>query len=214
MKQHLTIQRTAHYYLQKPSDPIQSIIVVLHGYAQLASTFISTFSPLRESNSLVVAPEAISKFYNSEKKVVASWMTSEHREDEMKDYILFLNTLIHEIINKYGNLPIAVLGFSQGVSTVMRWVANCDVKINEVHLCSGTIPPELDSTKLVFNKDSVYHYYYGSEDRLLKVEKAKEQISFLETLVSSTKIVEFNGRHEVSDETIQNLMRFSETSKK
>ena len=60
-----------------------------HGYAQLASIFITEFDYLKESNVLVIAPEGLSLFYGRERTPVSSWMTSHERK---KRYRIKLNT--------------------------------------------------------------------------------------------------------------------------
>lgn len=209
MKQSLTIKRTAHYHLQIPKGEIKSIVFVIHGYAQLAEEFIREFEELKEINALVVAPEALSKFYNKERKPVANWMTSHEREDEIKDYINYLNELSQHIFQKFGVLPIATLGFSQGVSTLMRWLAQINFQINEVHLCSGSIPPELKKDDLTHLNQTKFNYYYGNQDRLLKPEKASKEVERILTLVEESKYFPFEGRHEVHQTTIDQLKAFA-----
>ena len=207
MKKSIEIKRTAHYYLQHPKQPITSLLFVIHGYAQLAEDFLNDFISLKESNVLVVAPEAPSKFYNKEKKPVANWMTSYEREDEITDYINYLNQLYLTISLDYSNLPINVLGFSQGVSTLLRWITNSSIQPQQVHLCSGSIPLELTEKNFASLLASTFFYYYGSDDRLLKEAVALKQIDFLKSLASNVKFVPFSGRHEVSKECISNLTR-------
>lgn len=212
MKQTIQISRTAHYYLSKPTTKPSSILIALHGYAQLASEFILPFKELNKEGTLVVAPEALSKFYNKERRPVANWMTSQHREDEIADYIGFLNTLITHITADYPELPISVVAFSQGVSTAMRWITNCSIRIDELHLCSGSIPPELSAATIQYNMAVKTYYYLGSNDRLLKPDKAEEQVILLQKLGFPTQKIKFDGRHEISKECIDRLFAFSRIS--
>jgi hypothetical protein len=61
--------------------------LVTHGYGQLAKTFIRRFEPIMDAQTLVVAPEGLSRFYwgGFDGPVVASWMTREDRLDEIAD---------------------------------------------------------------------------------------------------------------------------------
>jgi len=214
MKHTIQIKRTAHYYSQLPDLSVQSILFVIHGYAQLASDFLSSFHELKNSSTLVIAPEAISKFYNKEKQVVANWMTSLHRDDEIHDYVQFLNQLLEQVKLEYPTVPVAILGFSQGVSTTIQWINASNFNFSEIHLCSGTIPPELDMNDIYINSRTKIYYYYGLKDRLLKPEKARKQITFLETLGLKPFYIEFEGRHEIPMEAINQLWIFSQTFEK
>ncbi len=211
MKHTLEILRRAHYHTQRPQKEVRSIVFVIHGYGQLANEFIEDFSFLKESSTLVVAPEAISKFYNKEKKAVANWMTSHERLDEIEDYINYLNQLEKEIQSVYGVLPTAILGFSQGVSTALRWICARRVKFNFFYACSGSIPPELHRSSFDGIRENQFFYYYGNADRLLTTENAKKQLQLLESFDLGIKAVAFEGRHEISQLTKDDLQQFSES---
>lgn len=206
MKKTIIVERTAHYHILKPEGEVQHILFALHGYAQLAKDFIEDFKPLIQSNFLVVAPEGLSKFYNKHREVSASWMTSHEREDEIKDYLNYLNKLYLSIQSDYPKAQINLLGFSQGVSTAFRWAAQLNDKTNfNLYACSGSVPPEL--SKADFNAKGVekVHYYYGDDDKLLPIEKAKTQIEMIKGLGLEVVGHPFEGRHEVSQTCISDL---------
>lgn len=198
MKKSIKVSKTAHYYYQIPEKEVKKILFVLHGYAQLASDFIKEFDYLKSSSILVVAPEALSKFYNKHHQPVANWMTSYEREDEIEDYITYLKRVEAEIFEEFGTKEKLALGFSQGVSTLFRWLKHTEVKAAQIYACSGSIPPELtlDDAK-AFQKSQIT-YYYGDNDRLLPVKSALKQIDFLNSLSVQLTAVAFSGRHEIS----------------
>lgn len=206
MKHSIKVEKTAHYYLQNPTQKIESILLVIHGYAQLAKDFIKEFEQLKDSSILVVAPEGLSKFYNKDRKPVANWMTSHERQDEIEDYINYLNVLTSQLQMENGNVTFSVLGFSQGVSTLLRWVTQTKLKIQAIHLCAGTIPPELTIKDFSNLKGTGFLYYFGSEDMLLKPEKAKEQIQILTKMDLAMEEIFFKGRHEIPEELIRRLL--------
>lgn len=207
-KRTLSVSRTAHYHLQIPQNEIKSILYVIHGYAQLAAEFIKEFAALEKHGILVVAPEGLSKFYGKERLPVASWMTQHEREDEIKDYIQYLQKLIRVIKSEYGEKPILLLGFSQGVSTAFRYLAASEDKISLALACSGSIPPELNASDFENQRDLTVNYYYGNDDRLLKPENAKEQLLQLERLKLNFNYHAFEGRHEISETCIQAIINF------
>jgi predicted esterase len=151
---HIPVSRTARYYtlgdvLGQPSE----LWYVCHGYGQLAARFIRRFAPLDDGSRLIVAPEALSRFYlerpgrtHSHSPVGASWMTREDRLSEIDDYIRFLDALHAQLLERLssGRTRMTVLGFSQGVATACRWVARGSVRADRLILWGGLVPPDLD----------------------------------------------------------------------
>ncbi len=98
---HLKITKTARYYtLGELNDQTENVWFVIHGYGQLAEFFIKKFNVLNDGKTLIIAPEALSKFYLKEftGRVGATWMTREDREHEIEDYINYLNTLYDTVL--------------------------------------------------------------------------------------------------------------------
>ncbi|MEQ8909110.1 MAG: hypothetical protein RIC95_07950 [Vicingaceae bacterium] len=196
MLEKIKIERSAHYFLQLPSKEINSVLFVIHGYAQQADEFLSEFEYLKNTQTLVVAPEGLSLFYNKKREAVASWMTSRHREDEMNDYIHYLNALYEKIKREYDFDKTAVLGFSQGVSTSLRWVCKMPENTVEYFACSGSIPPELKANDFR-NQNIKAQYFYGDEDRLISTQNAEEQFLRLKELTIEAHDHPYSGGHEV-----------------
>ena len=126
-----------------------------HGYGQLADRFIQQFARLDDGTRLIVAPEALSRYYldpiperthQRKPRVGATWMTREDRDAEIADYVRYLDLVAAEVKHHLaGASPrIVVLGFSQGTATVSRWLAASELRADQLVLWSGSIPPELD----------------------------------------------------------------------
>ena len=61
---HLTVTRTARYFtLGQPGPALREVWVVCHGYGQLAEPFLAHFAEVTSPARLIVAPEALSRFY-------------------------------------------------------------------------------------------------------------------------------------------------------
>src|SRR5215211_5481963 len=134
----LAVRRTARYLtMGVPSPATRELWYVCHGYGQLAAEFIRDFAVLDDDSRLVVAPEALNRFYKNPEPsrhriggVGATWMTSEARELEIDDYVAYLDDLhAHLTADAVAggadpdSLRVRVLGFSQGAATAARWVA-------------------------------------------------------------------------------------------
>ncbi|MEP6989636.1 MAG: hypothetical protein ABJA80_01810 [bacterium] len=152
----IEVTRSARYYTLGPTHGFpREIWFVCHGYGQLAARFIQQFVHLDDGNRLIVAPEALSRYYldpiperrhQRTPRVGASWMTREDRQPEIVDYVSFLDRVASEVRHHLaGASPrIIVLGFSQGTATVSRWLAAGGHRADEVVLWGGAIPPELE----------------------------------------------------------------------
>lgn len=152
----IVVPRTARYYTLGPTHGFpRELWFVVHGYGQLASRFIQQFAGLDDGTRLIVAPEALNRYYldpiperrhQSAPRVGATWMTREDREAEIADYVSYLDRVAEEVRHHLaGASPrIVVLGFSQGTATVSRWLAASDMRAEQVVLWAGLIPPELE----------------------------------------------------------------------
>src|SRR2546427_10238453 len=127
---HLSVARTARYFtLGEISPGVREVWFVCHGYGQLAGRFLRHFEPLADGTRLLVAPEALSRFYLEgttgparERKGGATWMTSEDRLSEIDDYVRYLDALHAEGFARVerGAVTRPLLGFSQAPATACR----------------------------------------------------------------------------------------------
>src|SRR5688572_6736067 len=152
---HINVSKTARYYtLGTPSDQISDVWFVCHGYGQLASDFIKEFECIESPSRLIVAPEALSRFYLSDgtgfhgpdSKVGATWMTREDREAEIADYIAYMERLYDEIFRVVPreSAKVTVLGFSQGGATATRWLTRGRAKADRLQIWGSFLPADYD----------------------------------------------------------------------
>ena len=106
-------------------------------------------------------------------------------------------------IEKNPNTPIHLIGFSQGVSTLLRWYASSTTLAVSVHLIAGSIPEELSSENLMQLTASSYYYYHGSKDRLVKENQVQSYLNQLTAIGIDYNSVLFDGRHEVPKELLE-----------
>ena len=151
----IAVERTARYFTLGPTHGFpRELWIVCHGYAQLGERFLRQFTPVDDGARLVVAPEALSRFYldpiavrrhQVTPRVGATWMTREAREAEIADYVGYLERVVDQLRHRLaGAAPrLVVLGFSQGTATVCRWLNLSRHRPDHLILWSGTIPPEI-----------------------------------------------------------------------
>src|SRR5262245_14460321 len=149
----LRVEKTARYYQLGEGGPaVREVWVCCHGYGQLAGRFIKHFEPIAGPARLVVAPEALHRFYldpadrpAAERRVGATWMTREDRTSDIEDYIRYLDAVCdHALTDVPPGPQLVALGFSQGAATVARWAAASHYTISTLVLWGSGLPPDLD----------------------------------------------------------------------
>jgi predicted esterase len=147
---HIEVVRTARYALLRPEGPVRRIWVLLHGHAMLAERFLGYLEPMAGPGTLLVAPEALNRFYlgtrldgGHDQQVGATWMTREARDSEIADMLEYLDRLMQQVTPpEYPQVPVAVLGFSQGVATAARWLTKGRIRPAMLALWGAPIPAD------------------------------------------------------------------------
>jgi predicted esterase len=216
---HVQVPRSARYAVMGSFEAeLTEVWIVCHGHGQLASRFLSRFLPLERSDRLFVAPEALSRYYLSppvggphpaNAPVGASWMTSEDREIEIKDYVSYLDLLHEEIFSMVdrAKVRLRVLGFSQGTATVARWVAHGNVDADQVVLYSGLLPSELDAeraARLALNSPLIIAL--GTNDEFARPELIAAQEARLLQLGVPHATIRFEGGHEILPAVLKRIV--------
>ncbi len=207
-EQHIAVQRTARYFTYgELSEQTKYIWFALHGYAMLASSLIKRMQVLNPKEHFVVAPEGLSRFYwnGFGGKPVASWMTSEDRLNEIKDYIAYLNQLYQHIIPQVpaSTFKINALGFSQGTATAARWLASDQCHIDHMIFWAGPLPHDVDWDKslAIFNAAKVM-FVLGTQDQFIKEEHWLDHQEKMNKLGLSYETMTFEGKHELDGPTL------------
>lgn len=198
----------------EPGRETRELWIVCHGFGQLAREFLETFAPIAAPYRVIVAPEALSRFYRSQgtvhtpdTPVGATWMTSEDRESDIADYVAYLDTLFLEFRPRISlNARITALGFSQGAATVSRWVAKSSPPVNKMILWGGLLPPEYGvRDQLGGLRGQPIHMVCGTRDRYFTPELIKSEFQRLEKLGFSAFLTEFEGGHVIDEQTLLKL---------
>lgn len=214
---HLTVPCTARYYqLGEAAPGVRDVWFACHGYAQLAGEFVRHFESLADTARLIVAPEALSRFYleggrhGPASKVGATWMTREDRAAEIEDYVGYLDAL-HDAVFQHVDrrtATLTVLGFSQGAATASRWVAYGRSKVERLVLWGGLLPPDLDLAAAhdKFAQLSLV-LVAGRRDRFLDKHDLSGQMAALERAGLAPRVVRYPGGHGLNDKVLADLAR-------
>lgn len=205
----LRVQRTARIEVAGEARGARELWIVLHGYAQTASEMLTACAPLARDGRLLVAPEALSRFYRrgSSGPIGASWMTREAREREVADYVSYLDDVAAWIRRELGcELAPTVLGFSQGVATAWRWTVLGSVRPLRLIACGAGIPPDLDLAAARERLASVsLDFVRGVDERYHTAEWAERDRARLAELDLTCNVREFVGGHELPPAVLADL---------
>ena len=214
---HLAVTRRARLAVLGEAGPeVRELWIVLHGYRQLAAYFIRRFSAIAGSCRMVVAPEALNRFYlddapgrhGPESRVGATWMTREDRETEIRDYVDYLDALHDEMT---AGLPEGIrtvaVGFSQGVHTLARWGTLGRSRLDTLVFWGEVLPPDLDldaGRKALAGVGLLS--VQGREDAHLTPELLARQERQVETMGAALPVHWHPGGHRLDPEALQQVV--------
>jgi predicted esterase len=203
-KHNITINKTATYYTLGNVNSAKTIWFVLHGYGYSAEHFINKFEPILTDDVAIIAPEGLSKFYLNgvgfDGKVGASWMTKNDRENEIKDYVNYLNQLSESILGDNSNdVKVNVFGFSQGGATASRWVSDGQLKLDNFILWCSVFPDDMNFEKIT---NTNTFFLYGDDDEYVTKERVDHQKELISNSGLDIKTTIFNGKHDVPEEIL------------
>src|ERR1041385_2984067 len=213
---HISVSRTARYFTLGNSSGVAEVWFACHGYGQLASRFLEKLRVLDDGRRYLVAPEGLSRFYLSEsateRRVGATWMTREDRLAEIDDYARYLDGVYADVFGSLDRARVSVhaLGYSQGASTVSRWVAMGKAKIDRLTLWGGEFPPDLDLTL-----DTVVHrlraarmtLVYGRSDEYITPKVVSGVLERLRQHGIPYEEIPFDGGHEMNEAVLRSLAK-------
>ena len=186
--------------LNSLEETTQNIWLVFHGMGYLSKYFLKYFRGLDPALNFIVAPQAPSKYYQGKdfRHVGASWLT---REDTIEETVNILN-YVQALVKQEGlqNDPrLIVMGYSQGVSIALRWIAKYKIQSKAIILHSGGIPVELSTQDFDYlNSSTPVTYIYGDQDQYINEARKTEQTLLGDRLFSDRlTVTKFKGIHEV-----------------
>lgn len=214
---HLTVRRTARYCtLGDGAAAVGDVWIVCHGFGQLARPFLEEFRVISRPGRLIVAPEALNRFYlnreggrgGASARVGATWMTREDRLAEIDDYVGYLDDVHREVVGATaGGVRVTALGFSQGTATVARWVVHGAARIDRVILWAGLLPPEIDPASAARSRlmSADVHLVRGTADEMVDAGQLRAQREALDGAGVRVSVVEFDGGHRLDSGLLERI---------
>ncbi len=188
------------------TENTKNVWFVCHGMGHLSRYFLRYFKNLNADENYIIAPQAPSLYYQGVtfKHVGASWLTRENTMKETENIMQYFDA-IFEAENLPSHLKLNIMGYSQGVSVAMRYIAKRQLQCSQLILHSGGIPKELKASDFKFLNAKV-SLVYGTKDEYLNAERmAYETERANELFKDEVSILPFDGVHEVNSEIIGSL---------
>jgi len=206
IKEHkIPVQRTGVYFEAGDSEKAMTNWFVCHGYGQLAENLIRKFNEFVARGHAIISVEGVNRFYwkGVGGQTAATWMTKRFRLDEIRDNNNFLSQT-YDHLN--ADAKKVLLGFSQGGTTMWRWIhekrPDFDVFINY----AGWMPEDIDLSVLQeYLADKKLIFTYGSNDIYLTEDRIEAFHKVLEKSGLNVEIHKTGGEHKVDREVLSDL---------
>lgn len=206
----IEVVKTARYVsMGPPITEAKDLLIALHGYGQLPSFFIQKFEFLATAGWTIIAPEGPHRFYlnGTSGRVGASWMTKEDRENDIANYVSYLDAVMTNLNEIGAPADPVLLGFSQGVATASRWAALGQHSFSKIILWAGVFPPdypwENGCDALQNNKIQIVQ---GTQDPFLKDMDTDQTRRILQTNGVDFTMYSFEGGHDIHADSLKSIL--------
>ena len=194
--------------LNKLNTNTKNVWLVFHGMGYLSKYFARYFEKLDPTENFVIVPQAPSKYYIGPKfkHVGASWLTKENTIEDTKNILNYVDA-VWEAEKPTQEHRFIVLGYSQGVSIAMRWLASRKMICDDLVLHSGGIPNELGTEDFNYLPENCnVTYLYGDADEYItEARETEETLKGNAIFGKRLSVMVFKGTHEVHTKFIQEL---------
>ena len=202
-----TTRRARYYTIGGGAPSVDEVWIVLHGHGQLAAEFINYFKSIAAPPRLVVAPEALNRYYveagasgrSQDAKLGTTWMTRLDRENEIADYVDFLDAVWGETAARAGR--VVALGFSQGVATACRWIAQGRSRVDRLVAWAGQLPPDVNPKEFAKLSHGLT-LVAGTTDEYASWIAEGNNSARLESVGIKPEVVTFDGGHRMDRLTL------------
>ena len=207
----MQISHTVYYSVQVPEQRgPHPLLIVLHGFGQVAGQFIKVFEPLARKGILVAAPQGAHQLYTNlkERRVGFSWLTKYERDQSVSDFVAYMEQFykLLEETCEVDSQRVFMLGFSQGVSMAYRTWAHSSLPVRGVIACGGDLPPDiveqLEGLPLI-----QILLVHGRQDKEVSPEKAQEALKHLRARGLKPELFDFEEGHVVPSVALSRVER-------
>lgn len=220
--QHIVVPRTARYYVVGAPNPlVRDVWIACHGFGQLAHAFVEPFRRFEGDHRLIVAPEALQRFYLDSRPantrnspVGATWMTRDDREADIADIVTYLDALYERIVESLAahdvardRLRVHALGFSQGAVAVARWTARGAAVIDHLVMWGHGMPDDVNVRAVGERRpDLTIDMVFGERDHFANASVMAATQAVLDGSGVPFRMIPFAGGHILSTRVLRDLL--------
>ncbi len=200
--------KNSYSTLNALTEHTKTVWFVCHGMGYLSRYFLRYFKHLNPEENYIIAPQAPSKYYIQPKMHVgANWLTRDETNVGMQNILNYFDA-VFEAEQIPNNKNLILLGYSQGVSVAMRYMAKRRLQCSQLVLHSGGIPKELTAEDFTYlNKSTRVKLIYGTKDGYLDEARIEQESQKVKELFGKRiTILPFDGKHVVNVDFINDLV--------
>jgi predicted esterase len=195
-----TIEARTHgrFLVRVPGTPPPwPLLAGFHGYSQSAADHLDALMTIPGSEEwLLVAVQALHRYYTRNDKVVASWMTREDREHAIADNVDYVGRVLDRVRQEHQTGPTLVFaGFSQGGGMAYRAAAN--YRADALIILAADVPPDVIAGQRVPLPPILLGR--GTRDDWYTEDKQAADLAALARIGARVETCVFEGGHEWSD---------------
>ena len=205
------VAQTLGRYLVLPSTSGSPapLLVGFHGYGGSAERHLEALQGIPGVEHWRVASvQGLHRFYQTRTgQVVASWMTSQDREQMIQDNLAYVTDVVTELrATGAPDTPLVYAGFSQGVAMAYRAALSTKHTCQGLLALAGDIPPELHNTPAPRWPPMLLGH--GLTDQWYTQDKWHKDWNVLKSQGIRFDTVRFDGGHEWHPEFLEAAGRF------
>ncbi|WP_299126853.1 esterase [uncultured Winogradskyella sp.] len=200
--------KNSYSTLNALTEHTKTVWFVCHGMGYLSRYFLRYFKHLNPEENYIIAPQAPSKYYIQPKMHVgANWLTRDETNVGMQNILNYFDA-VFEAEQIPNNKNLILLGYSQGVSVAMRYMAKRRLQCSQLVLHSGGIPKELTAEDFTYlNKSTRVKLIYCTKDGYLDEARIEQESQKVKELFGKRiTILPFDGKHVVNVDFINDLV--------
>jgi predicted esterase len=207
----LETPRTARVHVASAAGAAREAWFLLHGYGQLAEPFLASLAALAAPARLLVAPEALSRFYlrRGTGEVGGSWMTRAERAHEIRDVLRYLDNAWERVRAERAladGPELVAFGFSQGGAAAARWAVLGSAPVRRLVSFACPLPPDLD---LEAHRERVrrlrWVFALGDADTSIDRAAFEAGLARLRAAGVEPEVLRFAGGHELEPATVARI---------
>jgi len=188
----------------------KGLLVGFHGYMETAQIQMERLEAIPGSSAwTLVAIQGLHRFYRGRSdQVVASWMTSEDREEAIADNLGYVSAVLEEVPHDHST-RVVYTGFSQGVAMAFRAGLLGVARTLAIAAVGGDVPPELLTNGAVHFPHILFAR--GARDEWLTQTRFDKDVAAMAARGVALTIKVYDGGHEWNAEVSHAIGDFLNT---